>query len=332
MGKILIRSKVQPSFPSDPVLGKKNVYSQFNPSFVTGFVDGEGCFAVSIPQRKNRKLGREVQPRFKITLHSRDKPVLVEIKNSLRVGQIYKHGPQSIQFVVTSIKELERVINHFDQYPLITKKRADFDILKKVFILMKRKEHLTPEGLRKIVALKAAMNLGLSEKLWKAFPDVVPVVRPRVETPKAIDPHWLAGFTTAEGCFFINIRESKKSSVGFQVLLIFQITQHIRDERLMTSLIELLQCGKIYKYRNAFDFRVSKFNDIIKIIIPFFQKYKIQGVKALDFADFCQVVELMKNKKHLTAEGLEEIKKIKSGMNTGIKFTAEGEEEKNNFW
>ena len=93
----------------------------------------------------------------------------------------------------------------------------------------------------------------------------------------------------------------------------------MRDERLMTSLIELLQCGKIYKYRNAFDFRVSKFADISEKIIPFFKKYPIRGVKALDFADWCKVAELMKDKKHLTAEGLEEIKQIKAGMNTDRK-------------
>ena len=35
------------------------------------------------------------------------------------------------------------------------------------------KEHLTYDGLRKIVAIKASMNLGLSEKLKEEFPDVV---------------------------------------------------------------------------------------------------------------------------------------------------------------
>ena len=54
---------------------------------------------------------------------------------------------------------------------------------------MVNKEHLTPEGLRKIVAIKASMNLGLSEKLKSAFPDVVPVPRPIVEPSKTIDPH-----------------------------------------------------------------------------------------------------------------------------------------------
>lgn len=55
-------------------------------------------------------------------------------------------------------------------------------------VLMKSKEHLTPEGLRQIVAIKAAMNRDLSEKLNSAFPDVVPVERPEVELPKTIDP------------------------------------------------------------------------------------------------------------------------------------------------
>ena len=47
-----------------------------------------------------------------------------------------------------------------------------------------------------------------------------------------------------------------------------------------------------------------------------FKKYPIPGVKALDFKDFCRAAELMKEKKHLTPEGLEQIKKIKAGMNS----------------
>ena len=111
------------------------------------------------------------------------------IKKSLGVGKIYKDRSESTQFKIENLKELETVINHFDKFKLITKKRADFELLKKVFILIKNKEHLTPEGLRKIVALKASMNLGLSDKLKVAFPDVVPVVRPVVSNPTTIDPN-----------------------------------------------------------------------------------------------------------------------------------------------
>jgi hypothetical protein len=37
----------------------------------------------------------------------------------------------------------------------------------------------------------------------------------------------------------------------------------------------------------------------------------------LDFNDFCKIADFMKNKSHLTSEGLEQIRHIKSGMNRG---------------
>lgn len=70
---------------------------------------------------------------------------------------------------------------------------------------------------------------------------------------------------------------------------------------------------------NIVDYKVTKLKDITEKIIPFFKKYEIVGVKALDFADWCNAAELMKNKKHLTPEGFKQIQKIKSGMNRGRK-------------
>jgi hypothetical protein len=46
---------------------------------------------------------------------------------------------------------------------------------------MNTREHLTMEGLAKIVNIKASMNKGLSEQLNEQFLDVVPVQRPIVE-------------------------------------------------------------------------------------------------------------------------------------------------------
>jgi len=80
------------------------------------------------------------------------------IVSSLGVGQIYKHSNESCQLVITSIKELEILDKHFDLYPLITQKRADYELFKRVLELIKEKEHLTEEGLRKILGIKASMN------------------------------------------------------------------------------------------------------------------------------------------------------------------------------
>ena len=80
------------------------------------------------------------------------------IQKSLGVGKVYYKEPNAVKYRVYNFKEFEAVINHFDKYPLITKKQADYKLLKRVIIIMKRKEHLTIEGIGKIVALKAAMN------------------------------------------------------------------------------------------------------------------------------------------------------------------------------
>lgn len=80
------------------------------------------------------------------------------------------------------------IIDHFNKYPLITQKRADFELFKQIVDLMNRQEHLTPDGLKKIVGLRAAINNGLSEKHKAAFPDVVPVQRPLVVDQVIKDP------------------------------------------------------------------------------------------------------------------------------------------------
>ena len=120
----------------------------------------------------------------------------------------------------------------------------------------------------------------------------------------------------AEGCFFIFIYKSK-TKLEQAIQLKFQITQHYRDEQLINNIISYLKAGKCYYRGEAIDFVVAKFEDLINIIIPFFNKFPIIGVKALDFEDWCKVAKLMENKAHLTSEGLEEIKQIKAGTNRG---------------
>jgi hypothetical protein len=68
-------------------------------------------------------------------------------------------------------------------------------------------------------------------------------------------------------------------------------------------------------------YTVTKFKDINEKIIPFFDKYPLIGTKMLNFASFKLVTQMMENKEHLTVEGIEKIKIIKSGMNTGKKQT-----------
>lgn len=70
-----------------------------------------------------------------------------------------------------------------------------------------------------------------------------------------------------------------------------------------------------YISEKSVSLQFTKFSDIINIIIPFFEKYQILGIKRLDFEDFKKVAEIVKNNQHLTLEGFNKILKIKSTMN-----------------
>ncbi|GAA5129037.1 hypothetical protein GCM10023339_57700 [Alloalcanivorax gelatiniphagus] len=101
-----------------------------------------------------------------------------------------------------------------------------------------------------------------------------------------------------------------------KVQLEYNLTQHKRDELLMKNIAEFFNCGSVYLNRDTYVYRVLRFSDILEKIIPFYQKYPILGVKSLDFQDFIKVAELIKEDKHLTSDGVTQIKEIKSGMNS----------------
>ena len=53
--------------------------------------------------------------------------------------------------------------------------------------IINNKEHLTSEGLTKIISIRASMNKGLSETQLTNFPGIIPVVRPLVESTEIPD-------------------------------------------------------------------------------------------------------------------------------------------------
>jgi hypothetical protein len=105
------------------------------------------------------------------------------------------------------------------------------------------------------------------------------------------------------------------------IQLEFNISQHKRDEQLIASLVKFLGCGNTYTKGNICRFRVTNLTDITIKIIPFFKVNLILGEKLKDFEDFCIVAQILKDKNHLTQEGLDLIREIKARMNTGRNYT-----------
>ena len=91
------------------------------------------CFTLSIVKNNSYKTGWAVKLSFQIGLHNKDRALLEHIKLYFNVGNISEHGSM-LHFRVESIKDLAKVIHHFDNYPLITKKYADYILFKKAYI------------------------------------------------------------------------------------------------------------------------------------------------------------------------------------------------------
>lgn len=292
----------------------KNTF-YLNPDYLTGFVDGEGCFSLSIYKQGKNLTGWQVKPIFSISLHNKDIKLLEAIQRTLKTGKIYKHGVDSMQYRVSSLKNLQIITDHFDSYPLITQKSADYLLFKQAIAMIKNKEHLSIEGLLKLVGIKATLNWGLSDKFKESFPLAKPVVRPSVIDNtlkvKIKNLNWIRGFIEAEGSFQVITQNNRNVSLRFS------LTQHIKDEQLLKDIVTYLNYGRYYKSptRDEGQYLVTVFSDINDKLIPFLNEYPLLGVKKEDYLDFVQIAELIKSKAHLTDEGLERINLIKSSMN-----------------
>jgi len=297
-------------------------------SYISGFIDGEGNFYIKVVKSSSIKTGYSVQLSFGLILHSRELELIKLIQGEFSgVGYIGKEIPGRVHYYISNIKDLEILIAHLDKFPLITRKFADFLLFKQAREMIVNKEHLTKEGLIKIISIKDKMNgNGLSPTLKEAFPNLIPIVRPKgvKSIPDLVEGEilhisWLAGFIDAEGCFFVHLKKSSAYKSGYQISLKFQISQDSADAVLLQSIVKYFNCGyyRVVVKNNDGKFEVEKLHDILEKIIPFLDKHPLLGTKAKDFVDFKKVALLIKAKVHLTPFGVETIKQIKSEMNRG---------------
>ena len=307
-----------------PIIFIEDVH-KLSPYWITGFCDGESYFSVKIGADKTRKLGIRIIPTFGIELHKRHKAILEMFMKYFGVGTVTERvrdgKPKSIYTVQTLSEIVNVIIPHFVKYPLISQKKADFLLFNAIVEILNNIEtkNLKIEHVREILSLKGSMgkSKSLSNKLNILFPNIVLANRAPVVIIDIPSPFWLAGFVSAEGMFYI--KPVKKSGLITTFKLLFTISQHERDIALMNVILAYLKCGYVENKPSRPHescYVVTGHVNISSIIIPFFEKHHIMGVKSLDFSDFCKASVLINNKAHLTKKGKQEILKIKAGMNT----------------
>ncbi len=145
---------------------------ELSPDWVVGFVDGEGCFHVSILRHPEMTTGYQVLPEFTVVQHERDLQILYALKRFFGCGVVRRNHGDRWAYRARKLECLERICEFFTKHPLKTKKNVDFVRFRRIVQKMKEGRHLTPEGLREIVEIALSMNTGKREALLRIKQDL----------------------------------------------------------------------------------------------------------------------------------------------------------------
>lgn len=285
-----------------------------DPNWVSGFVDAEGCFSLIIEISKTKKVNLS----FEINLHEKDIDILDKIKYFFGIGTVYHRPIKKIAvYRVTNINYIKNyIIPHFFNYPLISKKWADFLLWTKVVEIIFNKDHLTEQGFFKILSYYASINRGISKKVLEHYPDILPVYRPVINLPKNLNPNWVSGFVAGDGGFSIYVRPAIDHVLSEKVYCRFHVAQHSKDQELIKLFIKFFDCGTVnVRYIPRCDYIVQDINCLYKLIIPHFDTYPLLTIKHKDYLCFKECIKLIALKQHLTIEGLNKIKSLNLEMN-----------------
>ena len=131
-----------------------------DPSYVSGYVDGEGCFTVSFSPRRKLRVGWEVRPSFSVSQNADRGEVLVLMREYFGCGWIRPdRSDRTVKYEVRTLRDLlVRIAPHFEQHPLLSSKQKDFQHFHRVCRLMGDGAHLVPSGFREVVGEALQMN------------------------------------------------------------------------------------------------------------------------------------------------------------------------------
>lgn len=130
------------------------------PSYISGYVDGEGCFTVSISPRPTLRVGWEVRPSVSVSQNGDRSEVLLAIQEYFGCGTLRPdRSDLTLKWETRRLSSiLSSVIPHFRDYPLQSGKRRDFELFAEICERMARGEHRSAGALREIVCMASAMN------------------------------------------------------------------------------------------------------------------------------------------------------------------------------
>jgi hypothetical protein len=149
-------------YDSDNVAGADNQQERLD-GYISGYVDGEGSFSVSIQRNPTCRVGFQLVPEFHVSQNGDRVQVLEVIRTRLGCGRIRPNSrrDRAVVLVVRDRKALlERVIPFFERSPLLSAKQADFQTFARIVRAMALGQHLTDSGFAELLELALSMNGG----------------------------------------------------------------------------------------------------------------------------------------------------------------------------
>ena len=273
----------------------KNISEDQLGYYLAGLLEGDGY--ISIPALGNTSLNRILNPRIVFTSHINNIQLYAYIQSKLGGIGRFQYNNNSIRYIIGDIKGIELIIN------LIHNK-------------LRTPKNLTFNKLIKFINEK--YNLSFKESI--------------LDKSNLLGNSWFTGFVEADGNFYIKITEFKPKSdtrirsISENISLRFKLDQRLYDKPTCLTMLPIMEeiakcflCNlseyKTLKSGQVLSISVTSISKL-KIIIEYFNIYNLLGIKYDDFLDWNKVYQMFVNKEHLTLEGKQKIKIIKSNMNS----------------
>jgi len=133
-----------------------------------------------------------------------------------------------------------------------------------------------------------------------------------------LNPWFVTGFTDGDGSFAVSITK-KKSGTGWKIVPMFTIGLDKKDLDLLVQIKAFFKTGNIYaSKRGVVYYTVGSIKDLIKHILPHFDKYPLATLKLKDYLLFKEIIILMEKGEHNSLPGLLKIFSLKAILNKGL--------------